>query len=235
MADKPKILLVDDEVNFGVVMRDYLAMNGYEVTLCADGKKGWASFINNTYDLCILDVMMPEQDGFSLATDIRRMNPRIPLIFLTARNMKADMVKGFTIGADDYVTKPFDPEILLFRLKALLKRTPGEGGSVNSQNEFSIGSFAFNHKLRTLEFKGKPVQKLSPREADVLKLLCIHINDVLPRDVALKAIWGEDSYFTGRSMDVFITRIRKYLKNDPSIEILNVHGNGFRMMVGKSS
>jgi len=226
---KSKVLLVEDDINFGAVMRDYLAMNGYEVTLCADGNKGWSRFSNEPFDLCILDVMMPDRDGFSLGKDIRKVNPRIPLIYLTAKALKEDVIKGFGIGADDYITKPFDPEILLYKLKALLKRSSGNNND-ESQEEFKIGSYHFNHKLRELTFNNLK-QKLSPREADLLKLLCIHINDVLPREVALKTIWGDENYFTARSMDVFVTRIRKYFKEDSSIEIVNVHGNGFCMMV----
>ena len=232
MTQKSKILLVEDDVNFGAVMRDYLAMNGYEVILCSDGKKGWSRFSNESFDLCILDVMMPERDGFSLASDIRKVNPSIPIMFLTARGLKEDVLKGYGIGADDYVTKPFDPEILLHKLRVLVKRSGGLGMDNNQQEEFVIGSFQFNHKLRELRWNGK-IQKLSPRESELLKLLCLHINDVLPREVALKKIWSEDNYFTARSMDVFITRIRKYFKDDPGIEIVNVHGNGFRMVVDK--
>jgi len=229
---KSKILLVEDDVNFGAVMRDYLAMNGYDVVLCPDGNKGWSRFSNENFDLCILDVMMPDRDGFSLASDIRKVNPAIPLIFLTAKSLKEEVLKGYTIGADDYVTKPFDPEILMYKLKALLKRTNGHSVNDSEQDEFVIGRFLFNHRLRELRIH-ESVQKLSPRESELLRLLCMHMNDVLPREVALKKIWNEDNYFTARSMDVFLTRIRKILKADPDIEILNVHGNGFRLMVRK--
>ncbi|HMT29083.1 MAG TPA: response regulator transcription factor [Bacteroidia bacterium] len=230
MADKLKILLVEDDVNFGTVMRDYLAMNGYDVTLCADGNKGWSRFSNEKFDLCVLDVMMPDRDGFSLGKDIRKVNPTIPLIYLTARTMKEDIVKGFGLGADDYITKPFDSEILLLKLKALLKRSNNVSADNSDQFEFKIGEYVFNFKLRSLNFHGV-IQKLSPREADLLRLLCLHLNDVLSREVALKTIWREDNYFTARSMDVFVTRIRKYFKDDPSIEIINIHGNGFRLRV----
>jgi two-component system, OmpR family, response regulator len=231
MQTKKKILLVEDDVNFGAVMRDYLAMNGYNVVLSPDGNKGWNRFSNEPFDLCILDVMMPDRDGFSLGKDIRKVNARIPLIFLTAKALKEDIIKGFGLGADDYITKPFDPEILLYKLKALLNRIDGSNGT-KAADEFEIGKYHFNHKLRELTF-GDTKQKLSPREADLLKLLCIHINDVLPREVALKSIWGDENYFTGRSMDVFVTRIRKFFKDDSSVEIVNVHGNGFRMIAEK--
>jgi two-component system, OmpR family, response regulator len=226
---KNKILLVEDDVNFGAVMKDYLVMNNYQVVLCPDGKKGWSRFTNEKFDLCILDVMMPEKDGFSLAHDIRSINPSVPIIFLTARNMKQDLLAGYETGADDYITKPFDSEILLLKLKVLLKRT-SDGIVSSTQDEFNIAGYHFNYRLRELTLKGKS-QKLSPKEAELLKLLCMHMNDVLPREVALKSIWGEENYFTARSMDVFITKIRKYLKDDPAVEIINIHGNGFRIVV----
>jgi two-component system, OmpR family, response regulator len=230
MEGKTKILLVEDDVNFGAVMKDYLIMNGYSVTLARDGLKGWSSFNNDSFDICILDVMMPGKDGFSLARDIRKVNPAIPLIFLTAKALKEDVVTGYRAGADDYVTKPFDSEVLLLKIKAILGRTSGIKNVTGDQQEYEIGDYHFNHKLRILSM-GEFVQKLSPREADLLQLLCVYKNDVLPREAALKKIWGEDNYFTARSMDVFITRIRKYLKEDPAVEIVNVHGNGFRLMV----
>jgi DNA-binding response OmpR family regulator len=223
-SGRQKILLVEDDPNFGVVLRDYLAMHDFNVTLCVDGKKGWSRFSNESFDLCILDVMMPELDGFSLGKDIRKVNSLIPLIYLTARNMREDMVKGYGIGADDYVLKPFDPEILLLKIRALLKRTGSN--NLNYQDEFGIGNFRFIFSTREL-IDGKEHYKLSPREAELLRLLAIHSNQVLPRVVALKSIWGEDNYFTGRSMDVFITRIRKYFKPGSQVEIQNIHGNGY--------
>lgn len=230
MSIKTKILLVEDDPNFGAVMRDYLAMHQYEVDLCENGKKGWNRFSNSTFDLCILDVMMPELDGFTLAAEIRKVNPSIPLIFLTSRTMKEDMVKGFSIGADDYVLKPFDAEILLLKLKALLRRSDATSASDREQNDFIIGKYVFNYRMRELSGISGTV-RLSPREADLLQLLCLHMNDVLTREKALKTIWGEDTYFTGRSMDVFLTRLRKCFKADPNIEIVNVHSNGFRLIV----
>jgi DNA-binding response OmpR family regulator len=232
MTKKTKILLVEDDVNFGAVMRDYLAMNGYDVTLCPDGNKGWNRFSNESFDLCILDVMMPGRDGFSLAAGIRKVNPSIPIVYLTAKTLKEDIRQGYTTGADDYITKPFDPEILLLKLGALLKRS-GTVVNDSDQNQFEIGRYRFNHRLRELELDGE-TRKLSPREADLLRLLCVHVNDVLSREKALLQIWGEDNYFTGRSMDVFITRIRKYLKDEPAVEIMNVHGSGFRMVVNRT-
>lgn len=230
MKTRCRILLVEDDPNFGAVLRDYLIINNYDVVLCNDGKKGWNRFINEQFDLCILDVMMPELDGYSLAIEIRKVNPGIPLVFLTAKTMKEDLITGFNAGADDYITKPFDSEILLLKLKALLKRTDIKTVNYDEQFEFVIGSFSFNSRQRVLG-NSESQFKLSPREADLLRLLCLHVNDVLPREKALKLIWGEDSYFTGRSMDVFLTRLRKYFKSDPAIEILNVHSNGFRLLV----
>ncbi len=209
-------------------MRDYLSMNGFNVTLCADGKKGWSRFTNEEFDLCILDVMMPELDGFSLGKDIRKVNPSVPIVYLTAKAMKEDIKKGYGIGADDYILKPFDPEILLLKINALLKRAGNR--SDNSQDDYAIGAFEFNFSLRELK-KGDVVYKLSPREAELLRLLSVHINQVLPREVALKSIWGDENYFNGRSMDVFITRIRKYFKDDDTVEIQNIHGSGFLLKV----
>ncbi|MBL0070550.1 MAG: response regulator transcription factor [Bacteroidetes bacterium] len=230
MITRCRILLVEDDPNFGAVLRDYLILNNYDVVLCNDGKKGWNMFINEQFDLCILDVMMPELDGYSLAIEIRKVNPGIPLVFLTAKTMKEDLIAGFNAGADDYITKPFDSEILLLKLKALLKRTDTKTVNNDEQFEFVIGNFSFNSRQRVLS-NSESQFKLSPREADLLRLLCLHVNDVLPREKALKLIWGEDSYFTGRSMDVFLTRLRKYFKSDPAIEILNVHSNGFRLLI----
>lgn len=230
MKTSCRILLVEDDPNFGAVLRDYLILNNYDVVLCNDGKKGWNRFINEQFDLCILDVMMPELDGYSLAIEIRKVNPGIPLVFLTAKTMKEDLIAGFNAGADDYITKPFDSEILLLKLKALLKRTDTKTVNNDEQFEFVIGNFSFNSRQRVLS-NSESQFKLSPREADLLRLLCLHVNDVLPREKALKLIWGEDSYFTGRSMDVFLTRLRKYFKSDPAIEILNVHSNGFRLLI----
>lgn len=222
------ILLVEDEENFGSVLKNYLELNNYTVTLCTDGDKGLTSFRNNIYDLCILDVMMPARDGFSLATEIKKLNSSVPLIFLTAKNLKEDMLKGYQIGADDYVTKPFDTEVLLYKLKAILSRN---GKSIEQENhsEYEFGEFSFNAITRELQSKTKMI-KLSPKENELLKLLCENLNDVVARELALNKIWGDNNYFTTRSMDVFIAKLRKYLKEDDSIEIINVHGNGFRLL-----
>lgn len=229
-----KILLVEDDQNFGDVLRSYLDMNNYAVTLATDGEMGLDKFKQGAYDLCILDVMMPKKDGFSLARDIRDADADIPIIFLTAKTMKEDVLQGFRIGADDYITKPFSSEELLVRIQAVLKRAQKGSDQREEQREFTIGKYTFNHPLRMLTFHAAASEqqwKLSPKEADLLRLFCIYLNDVTPRSEALKKIWREDNYFTARSMDVFVTKLRKYLALDPSIEIVNIHGNGFQLLV----
>ena len=224
---KTKILLVEDDPNFGAVLKDYLSMNGYDVRLATDGEKGEDLFFKEEFNLCILDVMMPKKDGISLAEQIKRINPEMPVIFLTAKTMQEDILAGFKTGADDYITKPFNSEELLYRIAAVLKR----GGKLRTnqqQKEFTVGKFNFNYKTRMLT-NGTHESKLSPKEAELLRLFCMKINDIVYREEALKQIWGRDDYFTARSMDVFVTKLRKYLKDDPSLEIVNIHGNGFRL------
>ena len=229
MKKQYSILLVEDEENFGSVLKNYLELNDYIVTLCADGNQGLVSFRNNIYDLCILDVMMPIRDGFSLATEIKKINAATPLIFLTAKKLKEDILKGYQIGADDYITKPFDTEVLLYKLKAILNRNTHQSQKEETTN-YTFGLFNFNTDTRELTSKISS-KKLSPKEAELLKLLCDNINEVVSRDIALNKIWKDNNYFTTRSMDVFIAKLRKYLKEDLSIEIINVHGNGFRLLV----
>jgi DNA-binding response OmpR family regulator len=226
-----RILLCEDDQNFGDVLRSYLEMHDFEVVLAEDGSKGWNAFQKNEFDICILDVMMPKKDGFTLAKEIRKKDKDIPLIFLTARSMKEDILEGFKSGADDYITKPFSSEELLMRIKAILKRSKGKASKEDDQKEFEVGDFHFDYPLRILTYKGEEEQKLSPKEAQLLRLFCIYKNEVLPRSEALNKIWGEDNYFTARSMDVFITKLRKYLKRDENIEIVNIHGNGFQLLV----
>ena len=225
---KTRILLVEDDPNFGTVLKDYLNMNDFEVELASDGEKGWQTFGRNTYDLCVLDVMLPKKDGFSLATDIRKVNLDVPIIFLTAKTLQEDVLEGFKLGADDYITKPFNSEELLFRIQAVLKR--GKVKRQDDRREYDIATYHFNFKTRILSREGIE-NKLSPNEAELLRLLATNLNDITYREEALKSIWGRDDYFTARSMDVFITKLRKYLKEDPSIEIVNIHGNGFRLNV----
>jgi len=227
-----RILLVEDEANFGAVLRDYLQMNDYEVTLMTDGEAGLQAFQAEHFDLCVLDVMMPKKDGFALGKEINAINSEMPIIFLTARTMKEDVHKGFEVGADDYITKPFDSEELLYRVKAILKRA--KSGEAKTEellpDEFSFGSFEFNYRLNIISQNGAS-DRLSPKEADLLRLLLVNKNDLLSREVALRTLWGDDNYFNARSMDVFISKLRKRFKSDPSIKIENVHGKGFRMVV----
>ena len=229
MKKQHSILLVEDEENFGSVLKNYLELSNYIVTLCTDGNQGLHSFKNNIFDLCIVDVMMPQRDGFSLATEIKKINPKVPLVFLTAKKLKEDILKGYQIGADDYITKPFDTEILLYKLEAILSRNGSQAIQKETTN-FAFGLFNFNTDTRELISK-TTTKKLSPKEAELLKLLCLNINEVVSRDVALNKIWKDNNYFTTRSMDVFIAKLRKYLKEDSAIEIINVHGNGFRLLV----
>lgn len=224
------ILLAEDDPNFGIVLRDYLELHDYTVTLCKDGCVGITAFRKGKYDLCILDVMMPEKDGFTLAREIKKLDADVPIIFLTAKAMKEDMLEGFKLGADDYITKPFDSEVLLYKIKAVLNRKSPIQPIRKEQTEFTIGQYKFHSELRILSRNGSD-EKLSPKEAELLKMLCLHLNDVLPRDLALEKIWHEDSYFTARSMDVYIAKLRKYLRQDPSVEIINIHGRGYRLCV----
>ncbi len=230
-----KILLVEDDQNFGDVLRSYLEMHDYEVTLATDGVAGLESYQKGKFDLCIFDVMMPKKDGFTLAEEIRDEDADMPIIFLTAKTMKDDVLKGFKLGADDYITKPFNSEELLLRIQAILKRSQHKTDPREEIKEFTIGKYHFNFPLRILTFDpGGPEedkQKLSPKEAQLLRMFAIYKNDILPRSEALTKIWGEDNYFTARSMDVFVTKLRKYLKRDEQIEIVNIHGNGFQLLV----
>ena len=229
-----KILLVEDDQNFGDVLRSYLEMHDYDVTLAQDGEAGFNNYKQNKYDLCIFDVMMPKKDGFTLAKEIREDDKETPIIFLTAKTLKDDVVQGFKIGADDYITKPFNSEELLLRVQAILKRSQQKADPREEIKEFNIGKYHFNFPLRILTFASggeENTQKLSPKEAQLLRLFAINVNDILPRSEALTKIWGEDNYFTARSMDVFVTKLRKYLKKDDNIEIVNIHGNGFQLLV----
>ncbi|MFM2135496.1 MAG: hypothetical protein RL021_896 [Bacteroidota bacterium] len=227
-TEKYKVLLAEDDPNFGSVLKNYLELNDYQVTLCSDGNDAYDRFVTGSYDLCLLDVMMPKKDGFTLAKEIREKDSGVPIIFLTAKTMKEDMLSGFQVGADDYITKPFDSEVLIYKIKAILKRS-NERGHDMTQKEFQVGKFHFNYDLRSISDGGN-AQKLSPKEADLLRLLCIFKNELLPRQKALLDIWGDDNYFNARSMDVFITKLRKYLKEDPKLDIINVHGKGFRLI-----
>lgn len=226
---KQKILLVEDDFNLGFVIQDLLKMDGYQVVLAKDGKEGLQRFHELDFHLCLLDVMLPKKDGFSLAEDIRKVNDTVPIVFLTAKGMTEDKVKGFKIGADDYITKPFENEEFLLRIKAILKRM--KVGSTESKNDFEIGNFTFNAQNLELTI-GTETTKLTRKEAALLKLLCENVDQVIEREIIANMVWGDDSYFVGRSMDVFITRLRKYLREDPSVAITNIHGVGFRLESG---
>lgn len=232
--EKNKILLVEDDQNFGDVLRSYLDMHDYQVILAKDGAEGLEKYRKGHFDLCIFDVMMPKMDGFTLAKEIRKSDEDMPIIFLTAKALKEDVLEGFRIGADDYITKPFLSAELLARIQAILKRSH-RIETKDEEKEFIIGKYHFNFPLRILTFglgeSKEEKLKLSPKEAQLLKLFAQHINDVLPRSEALTKIWSEDNYFTARSMDVFVTKLRKYLRRDENIEIVNIHGNGFQLLV----
>ena len=228
--EKNKVLLVEDDTNFGQVLKNYLELHDFVVELVLDGILGLAAFRREKFDVCLLDVMMPNMDGFSLAEEIRNVDPDVPLFFLSAKSMKEDVLRGYKLGADDYITKPFDSDVLLHKIKAILKRNQELYERNHSQIEFVIGSYFFNSKLRTLKHNGI-TQTLSPKENELLLMLCEYKNDLLPRELALKRIWGSDTYFNGRSMDVYIAKLRKYLKEDATVEIVNIHGNGFRLVV----
>lgn len=228
MNVKQHIFLVEDDLSFGAVLKSYLELNEYEVTWVDDGKYAFEKFRNGTYQICILDVMLPHVDGFTIGAEIRKINKEIPMVFLTAKTLKEDILKGYNVGADDYITKPFDTEVLLCKIQAIIKRQTSE--PENEEHVYLIGSYLFDSRLRYIS-RDEKKQKLSPKESDLLKLLCKNKNELLPRDKALRKIWGEDGYFTARSMDVFITKLRKYLKEDSSIEIQNIHGSGFLLEV----
>lgn len=226
---KPKILLVEDDTNLGFIISDQLKMDGYDVALASDGMEGFKRFNEEGFDLCIFDVMMPKKDGFSLAEDVRKINKTIPILFLTAKSMTEDKVKGFNVGGDDYMTKPFSSEELKVRVRALLKRVNIHVGNEND-DQIQIGQFIYdisNYTLTSADFE----KKLTKKEAQILKILAKFTNQVVAREMVLNAVWGKDDYFVGRSLDVFITKLRKYLIGDPSVNIENIHGIGFKLSV----
>ena len=227
---KASILLVEDDQNLGFVIQDHLKRKGYDVHLCRDGKEGLKYFNEHAYDLCVLDVMMPQKDGLSLAEDIRMTDLRVPIVFLTAKSQTEDKIAGFKAGADDYLTKPFSQEELILRIEAILRRTKGDAPNPRAREVFEVASFTFDHRNLTLTHNGVE-RKLTKKESEVLRLLCLHRDQVLPRELVLNMVWGDDTYFLGRSLDVFISRLRKYLKEDPRVRIVNVHGVGFKFQV----
>ena len=226
-----KILIVEDDYNFGSILKDYLSLNSYKVVLATNGKDGYNKCFSDDFDLCILDVMMPYKDGFTLAKEIREKKEDLPIVFLTAKTLKEDVLRGFKIGADDYLTKPFDSEVLLAKIKAILKGRNLIKVPEIEEFLFEIGKYNFNSKLRLLSYQSNDSIKLSPKESQLLRLLILYKNDLLPRSVALSKIWRDESYFTSRSMDVYIAKLRKILEEDKDIEIQNVHGEGFRLIV----
>jgi len=227
MEDKVKILLCEDDENLGMLLREYLQAKGFNTDLFPDGEAGYKAFLKDKYDLCVLDVMMPVRDGFSLAKDIRHVDAEVPIIFLTARSLKEDILEGFRTGADDYLTKPFSMEELLFRIEAILRRVRGKKDK--EPTVFDIGQFVFDSQKQTLTIRGE-ITKLTTKESELLQLLVVHSNDILERNYALKTIWIDDNYFNARSMDVYITKLRKHLKDDPNVEIINIHGKGYKLI-----
>lgn len=225
---KVRILLAEDDENLGMLLREYLQARNFEADLFGDGEKAFRSFEKNHYDICILDIMMPVKDGFTLAKEIRMINSDIPIIFLTAKSMKEDVIEGFRIGADDYITKPFSMEELIFRIEAILRRTKNEGA--DKQTVFKLGNYTFDSS-RQLLLHGTEERKLTTKESELLRLLCLNKNRILERNFALKSIWMDDTYFNARSMDVYITKLRKYLKDDPAVQIMNIHGKGYKLIV----
>ena len=231
MDNAIKLLLCEDDPNLGSLLAQYLVAKGYAVDHRADGKQGWEAYSKGQYDLLIMDVMMPLKDGFTLAREIRARDERTPIIFLTAKSMKQDTITGFQSGGDDYLTKPFSMEELILRVNAVLKRARGLAPKEEEPTKFELGSYVFDLRKQTLTGESDPEpRKLTTKETDLLRMLCLHRNGLLPRDLALKEVWGDDNYFNGRSMDVYIAKLRKYLAPDPRVEILNVHGKGFRLI-----
>jgi len=229
MEQKTKLLLAEDDENLGLLLKEYLVAKGFEADLYPDGEAAYKGFMKEHYDIAILDIMMPKKDGFTLAKDIRIINPDIPVIFLTAKNLKDDVLEGFKLGADDYITKPFSMEELIFRIEAILRRTTQES-QASAQQTFTLGKYTFDTRKQILS-DGDSTVKLTTKESDLLKLLCQNANKVLERNYALKSIWIDDNYFNARSMDVYITKLRKHLKDETSVEIINVHGKGYKLIV----
>lgn len=231
MAEQ-KVLLAEDDKNLGTILQSYLIAKGYPTDLCIDGEQAFIKFKKEKYSICILDVMMPIKDGFTLATDIRKMDKIIPILFLTAKTLQEDKLKGFEVGADDYISKPFSMEELLVRMKAILRRVSGDGKTTNKTNVYELSKCRFDYNRQMLTIDGAQ-QKLTSKESELLRLLCENLNEVLDRSDALNKIWFDDSYFNARSMDVYITKLRKYLKADSGVELINVHGIGFKLVVNE--
>lgn len=229
--NKAKLLVVEDDPNLGDILQEYLTMKGYNTTLCRDGEEGWSKFKKGTYHLCILDIMMPKKDGFTLGKEIKKVEEDLPIIYLTAKNLKDDVIEGLKIGADDYITKPFSMEELLLRITAILRRTM-KNDEVSVLKSYKFGDFILHYDQQILEGpKGK--NKLTSKENELIRLLASELNKNVGRSQALKQIWGDDSYFNARSMDVYLSKVRKLLKDDPKVKIITIHGEGFKMVVGE--
>ena len=228
MENKLHILLCEDEESLGMLVREYLQAKGYDAELYLDGEAGYKAFVKGKYDMCLLDVMMPKMDGFTLARELRSINSEVPIMFLTAKNLKDDILEGFKLGADDYLTKPFSMDELVYRMEAILRRVKARSREMATR--YQLGRFTFDTQRQLLSIDDKST-KLTTKESELLTMLCTHMNDILERDLALKTIWIDDNYFNARSMDVYITKLRKHLKDDPNVEINNVHGKGYRLVV----
>ena len=228
MENKLHILLCEDEESLGMLVREYLQAKGYDAELYLDGEAGYKAFVKGEYDMCLIDVMMPKLDGFTLARELRMINAEVPIMFLTAKNLKDDILEGFKLGADDYLTKPFSMDELVYRMEAILRRVKARNKQMAVR--YQLGRFVFDTQRQLLTI-GEKSTKLTTKESELLTMLCTHMNDVLERDLALKTIWIDDNYFNARSMDVYITKLRKHLKDDPNVEINNVHGKGYRLVV----
>ena len=232
MDEKVKVLLCEDDENLGMLLREYLQVKGYDTDLMPDGEAGYMAFMNGRYDVCILDVMMPKKDGFTLAQEIRAVNTEVPILFLTAKAMQEDIIEGFKIGGDDYITKPFSMEVLSSRIEAILRRVRTK--RLKEKVVYDLGRFTFDSQKQVLTIGGES-KKLTTKESELLSLLCANANDILERNYTLKTIWIDDNYFNARSMDVYITKLRKLLKDDPSIQIINIHGKGYKLIVPEKS
>ena len=233
MKNRKKILLLEDDANLGFILKEHLELHQFEVKHCPDGVAGLTEFRRQKYSLCLVDVMMPKKDGFLFVKEVRRIDTKTPVIFLTAKSLKEDRIEGLKIGADDYVTKPFSMEELLLRISAVLRRSGGGMTAENKETTFAIGKYRFDHRKSSLQLSGGKLQKLTSKESDVLRMLAVHQNDLVERCDILDAVWGDDSYYNARSMDVYVSKLRKYLMKDENVTIKNIHGKGYKLIAGK--